>query len=73
MSRTIFSIKGGDRWARVVLVDADNSVFPTWWNRPAYFVTTSDGGILSCPDEDRCIDAAIEQANRVEPSAQIPG
>ncbi len=60
MLRTIFTVKGEKKSAKVLLVDPVDSVFSTWWNRPAYFVTTSSGEFFNCPDELVCIEKAKE-------------
>jgi hypothetical protein len=62
MLRTIFTIKGEKKSAKVLLVDPLDNVFSTWWNRPAYFVTTSSGEFFSCSDEQVCIAKAKELA-----------
>jgi hypothetical protein len=61
MLRTIFSVKGKERSAEVVLVDPFNTTLPTWWARPAYFVTTSTDEFFACPDEETCIERAKEE------------
>jgi hypothetical protein len=60
MLRTIFTAKGEKKSAKVLLVDPVDNAFSTWWNRPAYFVTTSSGEFFSCPDEQVCIEKAKE-------------
>lgn len=64
MLRTIFSIKGKKQSAEVVLVDPLGTTFQTWWVKQAYFVTTSTGQSLICPDEETCIEKAKEEAGR---------
>ena len=61
MVETIFSIKGKKKSADVVFVDPRDCVFRTWWNIPAYFVTTSEGEFFSCPAEENCIEKAREE------------
>jgi len=60
MLRTIFTAKGEKKSAKVLLVDPVDNVFSTWWNRPAYFVTTSSGEFFNCSDEQVCIEKAKE-------------
>lgn len=60
MLRTIFTVKGEKKSAKVLLVDPIDNVFLTWWNRPAYFVTTSSGEFFNCPDEQVCVEKAKE-------------
>jgi hypothetical protein len=60
MLRTIFTAKGERKSAKVLLVDPVDNVFSTWWNRPAYFVTTSSGEFFNCPDEEVCVEKAKE-------------
>jgi hypothetical protein len=62
MLRTIFTVKGEKKSAKVLLVDPVDSVFLKWWKKPAYFVTTSSGEFFSCPNEQACIARAKEVA-----------
>ncbi len=64
MLRTIFSIKGKKQSAEVILVDPLETAFQAWWVKPAYFVTTSKGQFLACPDEQACVEKAKEESGR---------
>jgi hypothetical protein len=64
MPRTIFSVKGKKQSAEVVLVDSLDTIFPTWWAKPAFFVTLSNGQFFTCPDEETCIEKAKEEVQR---------
>ena len=64
MVRTIFSVKGKGRSAEVVLVDPLDTTFPTWWAKPAYFVTFSNGRFFTCPNEEICIEKAKEEVQK---------
>jgi hypothetical protein len=61
MLRTIFSVRGKKQSAEVILVDPLDTIFLTWWVKPAYFVTLSNGQFFTCPDEDTCIEKAKEE------------
>ncbi len=61
MVKILSSVKGEKKSADVVFVDASDCLFSTWWNKPAYFVTTSEGEFFSCPDEETCVEKAEEQ------------
>jgi hypothetical protein len=61
MLRTIFSVRGKKQSAEVILVDPLDTIFPTWWTKPAFFVTLSNGQFFTCPDEETSIEKAKEE------------
>jgi hypothetical protein len=61
MFRTIFSVRGKKQSAEVILVHPLDRIFLTWWAKPVYFVTISNGQFFSCPDEEACIEKAKEE------------
>jgi len=64
MLRTIFSLKGKKQLAELVLVDPLDTIFPTWWAKPGFSVTLSNGQFLTCPDKETCIEKAKEEVQR---------
>ena len=61
MLRTIFSVKGKKQPAEIILVDPLDTILPTWWAKPVYFVTFSNGQFFSFLDEETCIEKVKEE------------
>lgn len=56
-----FSAKRNKKPGEVILVDPLDPIFLTWWTKPVYFITFSNGQFFSCPDEEACIEKAKEE------------
>ena len=48
----------------ITLCLASDCLFPTWWNKQAYFVTTSEREFFSCADEKTCVEKAMEEVGK---------
>jgi hypothetical protein len=64
MLKILSTVKGEKTSADVVFVDPSDCLFLTWWNKPAYFITTSKGEFFSCLDEQSCIEEAKEEVEK---------
>ena len=64
MLKILSSVKGEKKSADIVFVDPSDCLFLTWWNKPAYFITTSKDEFFSCPDEQSCIEKAKEEVEK---------
>ncbi len=58
MLKILPSVKGKEKSAGIVFVDPSDCLF--LMNKPAYFVTPSKGEFFSRPDEETCIEKAME-------------
>ncbi len=64
MVTILSSVKGENKSANILFVDPIDCLFSTWWNKPAYFVSTSEGEFISCPDEQTCVEKVKEEVEK---------